>query len=84
MFAGYFPSKLHFNFSIDHFVLVYNIDVGLPYNLILSQLPFGGENVALSSLGAQWLSGRVLKLELKGYGFEPHWSHCGVSLSNTH
>ena len=27
--------------------------------------------------GAQWLSGRVLD----GCGFEPHWRHCGVSLS---
>ena len=31
--------------------------------------------------GAQWLSGRVLDLRLKGRGFEPHQRHCVVSLS---
>ena len=31
--------------------------------------------------GAQWLSGRVLDLRLKGRGFEPHRRHCVVSLS---
>ena len=34
-------------------------------------------------LGAQWLSGRVLDLRLKGCGFEPHRRHCVVSLSKT-
>ena len=29
---------------------------------------------------AQWLSGRVLDLRLKGGGFEPHWCHCVVVL----
>ena len=33
------------------------------------------------SQGAQWLSGKVLDLRLKGRGFEPHWRHCVVSLS---
>ena len=33
---------------------------------------------------AQWLNGRVLDSRLKGRGFEPHWSHCVVSLSKTH
>ena len=32
-------------------------------------------------MGAQWLSGRVLDLSLKGRGFEPHRRHCVVSLS---
>ena len=30
--------------------------------------------------GAQWLSGRVLDSRPKGWGFEPHWSHCVVVL----
>ena len=29
---------------------------------------------------AQWLSGRVLDLRLRGSGFEPHWRHCVVVL----
>ena len=29
-------------------------------------------------MGAEWLSGRVLDLRLRGSGFEPH--HCVVSL----
>ena len=33
------------------------------------------------SLGAQWLSGRVLDSRLKGRGLEPHPRHCVVSLS---
>ena len=32
-------------------------------------------------MGAQWLSGRVLDSRPKGRGFEPHRSHCVVSLS---
>ena len=32
-------------------------------------------------LGAQWLIGRVLDWRPKGCGFEPHRSHCVVSLS---
>ena len=32
-------------------------------------------------VGAQWLSGRVLDLRLKGRGFEPQGRHCVVSLS---
>ena len=28
-------------------------------------------------------SGRVLDSRWKGYGFEPHWRHCIVSLSKT-
>ena len=31
--------------------------------------------------GAQWLSGRVLDLRLRGRGFQPHRGHCVVSLS---
>ena len=31
--------------------------------------------------GAQWLSGRVLDLRLRGRWFEPHGRHCVVSLS---
>ena len=34
-----------------------------------------------STEGAQWLSGIVLDLRLKGRGFEPHRRHCVVSLS---
>ena len=33
------------------------------------------------SVGAQWLSGRVLDSRPKGRGFEPHRRHCVVSLS---
>ena len=32
-------------------------------------------------MGAQWLSGRVLDMRLRGCGFEPHRRHCVVSLS---
>ena len=40
-------------------------------------------NIVLTNsvMGAQWLSGRVLDSRLKGQGFEPHGSHCVVSLS---
>ena len=34
--------------------------------------------------GAQWLSGRVPVLELRGCGFEPHRHHCIVSMGKTH
>ena len=33
------------------------------------------------TMGAQWLSGRVLDSRPKGRGFEPHRRHCIVSLS---
>ena len=33
------------------------------------------------TMGAQWLSGRVLDSRPKGRGFEPHRRHCVVSLS---
>ena len=33
------------------------------------------------SLGAPWLSGRVLESRPKGHGFEPHRRHCVVSVS---
>ena len=33
------------------------------------------------SMGAQWLSGRVLDSRPKGHRFEPHRHHCIVSLS---
>ena len=33
-----------------------------------------------SSLGAQWLSSRVLDSRPKGRGFEPHRRHCVVVL----
>ena len=35
---------------------------------------------SLNSLGAQWLSGRVLDSRPKGRGFEPHRRHCVVVL----
>ena len=34
----------------------------------------------IASLGAQWLSGRVLDSRPKGRGFEPHRRHCVVVL----
>ena len=34
--------------------------------------------------GGQWLSGRMLCLNPRGHGFEPHRRHCLVSLSKTH
>ena len=37
--------------------------------------------VTFMYMGAQWLSGRVLDSRPKGRGFEPHRSHCVVSLS---
>ena len=37
-----------------------------------------------NSLGAQWLSGRVLESRPKGPGFKPHRRHCVVSLCKTH
>ena len=37
--------------------------------------------VSTFSVGAQWLSGRVLDSRPKGRGFEPHRRHCVVSLS---
>ena len=33
------------------------------------------------TMGAQWLSGRVLDSRPRGSGFEPHRRHCVVSLS---
>ena len=39
-------------------------------------------NINLSnSMGAQWLSGRVLDLRRRGRGLKPHRRHCFVSLS---
>ena len=38
----------------------------------------------MSQLGAQWLNGRDLDSRPRGYGIEPHRSHCVVSLSKTH
>ena len=37
--------------------------------------------VTYCTVGAQWLSGRVLVSRPKGRGFEPHRRHCVVSLS---
>ena len=34
-----------------------------------------------NTVGAQWLSGRVLDSRLRGSGFEPHHRHCVVSLN---
>ena len=36
--------------------------------------------IHVTSLGAQWLSGRVLDSRPKGSGFEPHRRHCVVVL----
>ena len=38
----------------------------------------------LVTLGALWLSGRVLDSGPRGGGFKPHRRHCVVSLSKTH
>ena len=37
----------------------------------------------LVTLGAQWLSGRVLDSRLRSCWFEPHQCHCIVSLSKS-
>ena len=50
--------------------------VTLQWLIILSHCYWAG-----FSLGAQWLSGRVLDSRPKGLAFEPHWRHCVVSLS---
>ena len=34
--------------------------------------------------GGQWLNGRVLDSRSRGCRFEPHQSHCVVSLRKTH
>ena len=39
------------------------------------------ERIISRLAGAQWLSGRVLDLILKGHRFVPHQRHCVVSLS---
>ena len=46
-------------------------------------MPIQGNNSLniFFSLGAQWLSGRVLDSRPKGRGFEPHRRHCVVFLS---
>ena len=36
------------------------------------------------SMGAQWLSGRVLDSIPRGSGFEAHQPHCVVSVCKTH
>ena len=41
---------------------------------------FFQENLQSQTLGAQWLSGRVLDSRPKGSGFEPHRRHCVVVL----
>ena len=35
---------------------------------------------AITSMGAQWLSGRMLDSRPRGSGFEPHRRHCIVVL----
>ena len=39
------------------------------------------DRFCIISVGAQWLSGRVLDSRLRGCGFEAHWHHFVVSLS---
>ena len=39
------------------------------------------DNEVIIELGAKWLSGRVLDSRPRDRGFEPHRSHCVVSLS---
>ena len=46
--------------------------------VILSEIP---PNVIISSLGAQWPSGRVLDSKPRGCGFKPHRRDYFVSLS---
>ena len=38
----------------------------------------------INFLGAWWRSGRASDSESRGPGFDPHRSHCVVSLSKTH
>ena len=42
--------------------------------------PIGRPNIISFSMGAQWLSGRVLDSRPNGRGFEPHRRHCVVVL----
>ena len=41
-------------------------------------------NLMNLSKEAQWLSGRVLDLRLRGCWFKPHELHCVVSMNKTH
>ena len=43
-----------------------------------------GQMSIIDTMGAQWLSGRLFDLRLRGCGFEPHRRHCVVSLRKTH
>ena len=36
--------------------------------------------IGITHRGARWLGGRVLDSKSRGYGFEPPWRHCVVSL----
>ena len=42
------------------------------------------KNQVFGTVGAQWLTGRVLDLRPRGHRFEPHRCHSVVSLSKTH
>ena len=57
---------------------------GLVRFVVLRSCQDGQFTLAFSWMGAQWLSGRVLDLRLRGRRFEPHRGHCVVSLSKTH
>ena len=48
------------------------------------RLNTGPEDIHLSLIGAQWLSGIVLDSRLRGRRFEPHRRQCVVSLNKTH
>ena len=37
-------------------------------------------DLSLQTMGAQWLSGRLLDSRPRGPGFEPHRRHCVVAL----
>ena len=65
----YFITYLQFSFSFGNRSYASDIRIYM----------YGLRSIRLG--GAQWLSGRVLDSRPRGRGFEPHRSHCVVSLS---
>ena len=61
----------------------YHVEAGITTVLIRSACENAQAGVPiyyLHTMGAQWLSGRVLDSRPKGRGFEPHRRHCAVVL----
>ena len=58
------------------------------YDLVSYVSVWGAMNKGVKSpcysVGAQWLSGRVLDSRPRGHRFEPHRRHCVASLSKIH